>query len=283
VHGNAGGPPDGVYVFRPGGAADANGSIRDAALGSHVGRTAIDGASDPHAFLTWGDLGGLSISEIGAPGETIAFTVTVQGACALGGFALAGPESPVHGTALDLAWSAAAGATSYDLHVGEGGELPVVATTSAPGASIAVAPGAIYGWRVIAANACGRLASGPAWALHVDPLVPSLTRGERVTALASATAGEWRYLAVEVPAGARALAVSTAGGGGDLDLYLRRGAFPTLSRNDCAAVRAGTQERCAVASPAPGTWYVGVYAYAPFTDVELAADWVLPPRRRMTR
>jgi M6 family metalloprotease-like protein len=281
VQGNAGGPPDGVYVFRPGGGADSNGSIRDAALGSHVGRTAIDGTTDPYAFLTWGDLGGLSISDIAAPGETVAFTVTVQGACSLGGFKLLGPESPAYGTPLDLVWSAAAGATSYDLLLGEATELPVAATTATPGASVAVAPGAVYEWRVIAANACGRLASGPAWALHVDPHVPALARGPATSAIASATAGDWRYFAVEVPAGARALSVSTAGGSGDVDLYLRRGAFPTVSRNDCAAVRAGNQERCAVASPAPGTWYVGVFTYAPFAGVELAADWALPPRRRL--
>ena len=86
-----------------------------------------------------------------------------------------------------------------------------------------------------------------------------------------------------MPAGARARAGATAGGTGDADLYLRRGAFPTAARNDCAAVRAGNQERCAVATPEPGTWYVGVAAYSPFAGVELAADWVLPPRRRLLR
>jgi M6 family metalloprotease-like protein len=281
--GNAGGPPDGVYVFRPGGAAGANGSIRDAALGSHVGRTALDGTTDPFAFLTWGDLGGLALSDIGAPGNTVAFTVTVQGACALGGFALLGPESPVYGTSLALSWSAASGAASYDLHVGAGAELPLVATATAPGATVAVAPGVVYAWRVIAANACGRLASGPAWRLDVDPVVPGLARGQAVAELASPGVGEWRFFAVEVPAGARALAVTTTGGSGDADLYLRRGAFPTAARSDCAAVRAGNQERCAVDVPEPGTWYVGVAAYTPFAGVELAADWVLPPRRRLLR
>lgn len=281
--GNAGGPPDGVYVFRPGGAADANGSIRDAALGSHVGRTALDGTTDPFAFLTWGEHGGLALSDIGAPGDTVAFTVTVQPACALGGFALLGPESPVFGTSLALSWSAASGATSYDLHLGDGSELPLVATTAAPGATAAVAPGDVYAWRVIAANACGRLASGPAWRLDVDPVVPRLARRGTAAGLELGAAGQWQFFRVEVPAGTRALTVATAGGSGDADLYLRRGAFPTAARNDCAAVRAGNQERCTVDVPEPGTWYVGVAAYLPFAGVELAADWVLPPRRRLVR
>ena len=283
VQGNAGGPPDGVYVFRPGGGLGANGAIRDAALGSHTGRTAIDGTTDPFAFLTWGDLGGLALSGIGEPGATIAFTVAIQGACTLGTFSLIAPESPVVGGTSELTWSAASGATSYDVLLGVGAEPPVVATTTSPGASADLAAGAVVTWRVAAANACGRLASGPPWRLHVDPIVPQLARGQAEAGLELAAAGEWRYFRVEVPVGARALAIATAGGAGDADLYLRRGSFPTASRSDCASLRAGNLERCVVAAPAPGTWYVGVAAYAPSAGVELTADWVLPPRRRLGR
>ena len=283
VRGNAGGPPDGVYVFRPGGAPGVNGAIRDAALGSHTGRTAIDGATDPFAFLTWGDLGGLAISDIGAPGETIPFTVSVQGACALGTFSLLAPESPVGGGANELTWSAAAGATSYDVLLGVGPEPPIAATTAAPGATADLAPGTVYTWRVIAANACGRLAAGPPWRLDVDPVVPLLARARGVAGLDLAEVGDWLFFRVEVPAGARAFAVVTGGGSGDADLYVRRGAFPTASRSDCTSLRAGNQERCVVASPAPGTWFVGISAYAASAGVEVTADWVLPPRRRVAR
>jgi M6 family metalloprotease-like protein len=283
VQGNAGGPPDGVYVFRPGGGPGANGTIREAALGSHTGRTALDGTTDPFAFLTWGDLGGLALSGIGEPGATIAFTVSIQGACALGSFALVSPESPVDAGATELAWTAASGATSYEVLLGAGPQPPVAATTSSPGATADLVGGAVLSWRVIAANACGRLASGPPWRLHVDPVVPPLTRGQALAGLELGAAGEWQFFRIEVPAGARALAVATAGGAGDADLFLRHGSFPTESRSACASLRAGNEERCVVATPAPGTWYVGVAAYVPCAGVELAADWVLPPRRRLAR
>jgi len=283
VQGNSGGPPDGVYVFRPGGAFAVNGSISDAALGSHTGRPAIDGATDPHAFLTWGDLGGLAVSEIGAPAETIAFTVTVQPPCALGTFAAVGPESPAAGGAIDLQWSASAGAASYDLHLGAGDDLPVVATTAATSATVDVASGTAVSWRVVATSSCGRLASGPAWRLDADPEVPLLARGAPLSGLGLDAAGDWRFFRVEVPSGARALTLTSADGAGDADLYLRRGAFPTPSRYACASLRAGNAERCAVAAPAPGTWYVGIRAYQPSAGVTLAADWTVPPRRRLAR
>jgi M6 family metalloprotease-like protein len=283
VQGNAAGPPDGVYVFRPGGAPGANGAIRDAALGRHTGRSAIDGTTDPFAFLTWGDLGGLAIAEIGEPGDTVTFTVSIQPACALGAFAPIGPESPSPGGAIELQWSAASGATSYDLHVGTGPEPPLLATTAATSVTVDVAPGSAVRWRVIAANACGRFASGPAWRLDVDPVVPVLARGAAIPGVEIAAAGDWQFYRVEVPPGARALTLTTAGGAGDADLYLRRGAFPTASRNECASVRAGNVERCVVTAPAPGTWFIGMAAYSAFSGVTLGADWTLPPRRRLPR
>ena len=219
VQGNAGGPPDGVYAFRPGGALGVNGAIRDAALGSHAGRGAIDGATDPHAFLTWGDLGGLAISEIGTPGDTIPFTVAIQPACALAGFAPIGPESPRPGGPIELQWSASLGATSYDVHAGAGPEPPLLATTAMTSAAVAAVPGSVMTWRVIAANQCGRLASGPAWRLDVDPVVPVLARGAELPGLEIANGGDWRFFRVDVPPGGRAFTVVTAGGTGDADLY----------------------------------------------------------------
>jgi M6 family metalloprotease-like protein len=76
--GNRIGPPDEVYVYRPGGAINENGEINSAHMGSHVGRTDINDGTDPWGFLSDGTIGGLSISNIGAPGETIAFDVGID-------------------------------------------------------------------------------------------------------------------------------------------------------------------------------------------------------------
>ncbi len=74
--GNASGPPDEVYIYRPNGTTTVDGSPGSANYNSAVGRTAInDTTTNPTSFLTAGGPGGLSISGVGAVGSTISFTV----------------------------------------------------------------------------------------------------------------------------------------------------------------------------------------------------------------
>jgi hypothetical protein len=73
--GNANGPPDEVYVYRPDGTVSADGSIYYANFGSAVARTAINDTTNPSSFLSNGAAGGLNISNIGAAGSTISFTI----------------------------------------------------------------------------------------------------------------------------------------------------------------------------------------------------------------
>jgi len=84
--GNAQGPPDEVYIYRPNGDADTNGNLGLAIFNEELGRTKINDQTNPSAFLYPGSLGnenycdnsdgcngGLYIKDIGAPGETIEF------------------------------------------------------------------------------------------------------------------------------------------------------------------------------------------------------------------
>jgi len=73
--GNAGGPPDEVYIYRPGGTPTANGNYLLAALSAGSGRTALDAGTDPSPFLSDGSQGGLEISGVGSAGSTISFTI----------------------------------------------------------------------------------------------------------------------------------------------------------------------------------------------------------------
>lgn len=73
-NGNASGPPDELYVYRPGGSASTNGSIDSAFFSSESGRTEINDATNPSAFLSSGNPGGLSLYGIGSSaGSTINF------------------------------------------------------------------------------------------------------------------------------------------------------------------------------------------------------------------
>ncbi|OGD18269.1 MAG: hypothetical protein A2W03_14100 [Candidatus Aminicenantes bacterium RBG_16_63_16] len=73
--GNANGPPDEVYIYRPNGTTTTDGSPGSANFNSTVGRTAINDTTNPSSFLTNGSAGGLDISGVGAVGSTISFNV----------------------------------------------------------------------------------------------------------------------------------------------------------------------------------------------------------------
>ena len=77
--GNRNGPPDEVYIYRPGGSPTTNGDPSNAHLGIDVLRPTINDATDPTPSLSDGSSGGLSISNIGSAGSTISFTVTIGG------------------------------------------------------------------------------------------------------------------------------------------------------------------------------------------------------------
>ncbi len=73
--GNAGGPPDEVYIYRQGGSVSVNGDYSTARFSAGSGRTQINNQTNPSAFLSDGSQGGLDISGIGSAGATISFTL----------------------------------------------------------------------------------------------------------------------------------------------------------------------------------------------------------------
>ncbi|MCL2098058.1 MAG: M6 family metalloprotease domain-containing protein [Bacteroidales bacterium] len=77
LQGNADGPPDEVYIFRPGGSNTvANGTLNSAHFSSQVGRTTFDNSSNPPCFLSNNQPGGIHIRNIGASGgATMSFEV----------------------------------------------------------------------------------------------------------------------------------------------------------------------------------------------------------------
>ncbi|MBN1351000.1 M6 family metalloprotease domain-containing protein [candidate division KSB1 bacterium] len=74
-NGNANGPPDEVYIYRPNGTLTSVGNISLAAFSSDVGRTDINDGTNPSSFLSDGSAGGLQISSISSCGNTISFTL----------------------------------------------------------------------------------------------------------------------------------------------------------------------------------------------------------------
>ncbi len=81
--GNRDGPPDEVYIYRPGGSASSNGNPSQATFNRAYGRTVISDVSSPSVSLSDGSPGGIIISNVSDAGATISFDVN---------FAATGPE-----------------------------------------------------------------------------------------------------------------------------------------------------------------------------------------------
>ncbi len=108
--GNADGPPDEVYLYRPNGTTTVNGTVSAANYSLETGRTAINSTTNPTPFLTNGSAGGLQISSIGSAGSTISFVLgnPIPGApsCTI--------DSPANGSVFNLNSNVTVSVTASD-------------------------------------------------------------------------------------------------------------------------------------------------------------------------
>jgi predicted GH43/DUF377 family glycosyl hydrolase len=75
VSGNAGGPPDEVYVYRPGGTPTTNGLPDDAGFSANSGRVELTDFTSSSSFLSDASPGGLNLIDVGPMGDSISFTL----------------------------------------------------------------------------------------------------------------------------------------------------------------------------------------------------------------
>ncbi len=102
-----------------------------------------------------------------------------------------------------------------------------------------------------------------------------LSNGVPVSGL-SGTRASQVFFRVAVPAGATQLEVVMAGGTGDADLYVRRGAKPTLSLYDSSPYLEGNDETATIQNPQSGDWYVMVDGYSSYAGLTLVATFSVP-------
>jgi uncharacterized protein (TIGR03437 family) len=98
--------------------------------------------------------------------------------------------------------------------------------------------------------------------------------------------GSESFYKVTVPAGATSLTLSTSGGTGDVDLYVRNGKPPACQLSDyvfepCtldfASTQDGNSESVTVSSPAAGDWYIDLSGFQDYAGVTLTANMTVPP------
>ncbi|MCX7735949.1 MAG: M6 family metalloprotease domain-containing protein [Candidatus Kapabacteria bacterium] len=159
--GNANGPPDEVYVYRPNGTTTNNGTVNSANFSSDVSRTQINNFTNPSAFLSNGSAGYLNISEIGSSGNTITFYV---GFDTISVPVLISPadNSTNLGLRPTFTWNTFTGATSYEIQVSDVSSFSnlVINQTGLTGTSFTpssdLSNNTRYYWRVRATTAQGQ-------------------------------------------------------------------------------------------------------------------------------
>ena len=111
-----------------------------------------------------------------------------------------------------------------------------------------------------------------------EPSIIELTNGTPVTKLSGAKSASLPSTTyrLNVPNEATDLVISTLGGTGDVDLYVRHGSEPELKTYTCRPYQWGNKETCTLAKPDAGDWYITLHAYGDFADVSLTASYTAP-------
>ncbi|OXS00820.1 S8 family peptidase [Shewanella algae] len=88
----------------------------------------------------------------------------------------------------------------------------------------------------------------------------------------SGSAGSEQHFTIQVPAGV-SLNVTTSGGSGDADLYVRAGAAPSTSVYDCRPYKNGNSESCSFQVTQAATYHVMIRGYSAFSGMQLLASF----------
>ncbi|CAH9054040.1 hypothetical protein PSECIP111951_00946 [Pseudoalteromonas holothuriae] len=89
----------------------------------------------------------------------------------------------------------------------------------------------------------------------------------------SSTSGQWLHYTIDVPAGMTNFTVTTSGGSGDADLYVKQGSQPTSSSYECRSWNSGNSEVCTFTNPTAGKWHLSLNAYSSFSGLTLSAQY----------
>jgi hypothetical protein len=104
-----------------------------------------------------------------------------------------------------------------------------------------------------------------------EPVI-ELSNGVPVAGLSGATGSEAFYKIV-VPAGQDFLDIQIAGGTGDCDLHVKKGAKPTTSSWDYRPYLIGNNETVHIDDPAAATWYILLHGYQAYAGMTLVATY----------
>jgi hypothetical protein len=121
--------------------------------------------------------------------------------------------------------------------------------------------------------------------LTASLITPSLLNANTTLPGLSAVISSETFYRISVPPGAQVLTITTSGGTGDVDIFLRQGApvtcqpvvVPVVTCVDNASSQnEGTQESIGINSPAAGDWYLDLLAFDSYNGVTLTISTTVP-------
>ncbi|MBY5978978.1 M9 family metallopeptidase [Ferrimonas balearica] len=87
------------------------------------------------------------------------------------------------------------------------------------------------------------------------------------------------YYSIWIPEGTSVLTVTSSGGTGDADLYVRFGQWPSRSDFDGASTQVGNQEQVVITAPSTGGYYyIALYSDGAFEGITLNAEFAAAPQ-----
>ena len=103
-----------------------------------------------------------------------------------------------------------------------------------------------------------------------------LENNEVVTGISVDMSSETVLYVVEVPSGATNLRITTMGGTGDADMYVKAKAMVIPGFSDCYSAKGGNQEECEFESPEATRYHILLEAYSRFTGLRLSVSYEEP-------
>jgi hypothetical protein len=87
----------------------------------------------------------------------------------------------------------------------------------------------------------------------------------------------WKFYCIEVPPGTTDLLVHSWDGRGDMDIYLKKGGNPGAGNWDFRSIIEDQDETLLLGNPSPGTYFIGLYGFHRFEDVNIQPMWISSP------
>lgn len=180
---------------------------------------------------------------------------------------------------INLSWTASTGATSYTVSratTSGGPYTPVGSPTGTSFPDTGLSCNTTYFYVVSASNGtCSSANTAQVQATTSACTGNVLTKGVPVSGISGAQNSQ-QFWTLEVPAGSTNLQFTTSGGSGDVDLYVRFGAQPTTTVNDCKSEGSATTESCTIPAPSAGTYHVLLFGFSAYSGVTLTGSYTSP-------